>query len=231
MVTLVLLPGLDGTGLLLRDFATACGPDIKVITASYPSDRTLDYAELESVARSFLPADEPFFLLAESFSGPIGISIAARPPPHMRGLILCCSFARNPQPMLAALRPFISILPVSLLPVGLIACFVLGRFKSPAGVDALASTLASVSPAVVRKRLGTVLAADMTDALARVRIPVLYLRAADDRVVPRASSELVMSHAPQTQVVELSAPHFLLQALPLQAAARVSGFIDEHTAG
>ena len=78
MVTLVLLPGLDGTGRLLADFAASFGPAVKVIVATYPPDRVLDYAGLEPIARAFLPQDRPFFLLAESFSGPLGIRIAAR---------------------------------------------------------------------------------------------------------------------------------------------------------
>src|SRR5512146_2059759 len=100
MVALVLLPGLDGTGLLFSDFAASFGPDVKIIVVSYPTDAAIGYSELESIARSFLPNDQPFFLLGESFSGPIAISIAASPPSGQLGLILRCSFARSPRPAL-----------------------------------------------------------------------------------------------------------------------------------
>ena len=60
MVSLVVLPGLDGTGQLFEDFVSALGKDIEVIVVSYPPDKLLDYAELETVARSCLPADKPF---------------------------------------------------------------------------------------------------------------------------------------------------------------------------
>ena len=115
MVALVLLPGLDGTGLLFADFAASFGPEVKVIVASYPTDTPLGYSELESVARTFLPQDQPFFLLAESFSGPIGIAIAASSPPGLLGLVLCCSFARNPVPMLAPLGLLVGAFPVAVL--------------------------------------------------------------------------------------------------------------------
>lgn len=128
MVALVLLPGLDGTGRLFVDFVAALGAEVEVTVASYPTDTPLGYAELTAVARSFLPPDQPFFLLAESFSGPIAISIAQSSPPGLLGVALCCSFARNPLPVLAPARPLLGIVPVDALPVALLSFFVLGRF-------------------------------------------------------------------------------------------------------
>jgi pimeloyl-ACP methyl ester carboxylesterase len=226
MITLVLLPGLDGTGLLFKDFANAFGTEIEVIVASYPTDTPLGYSELESVARSFLPQDKPFFLLAESFSGPIGISIAASSPPGLLGLILCCSFARNPAPMLAPLRPLIGAFPLSSLPVRMLGFFLLGRFSSPELIGALAKSLALVPAPVLLARARAVLAVDVSAALSRIQVPVLYLRAVKDRVVPRSSAELVTSLAPQTSVVEFDAPHFLLQVLPSVVASKVAEFMS-----
>lgn len=226
MVTLVLLPGLDGTGLLFADFAASFGPEVKVVVVSYPTDVSLGYAELESVARSFLPQDQPYFLLAESFSGPIGISIAASSPPALLGLILCCSFARNPVPMLACLRLLVGAFPLSIIPVGLLGFFLLGRFSSSTLRGALAKSLALVAAPVLRARARAVLTVDVSASLPRIRIPVLYLRASEDRVVSRSSSELVASLAPQTKVVEFAAPHFLLQVSPSAVASEVTGFME-----
>ncbi len=225
MITLVLLPGLDGTGQLFADFAAAFGDEVKVVVVSYPADTALGYAELTSVARSFLPLDQPYFLLAESFSGPIGISIAASAPPGLLGLVLCCSFARNPVPMSGFLRPLLGAFPVAKVPVRLLGVFLLGRFSSPTLLRALGNSLATVCAAALRARARAVLAVDVSAELARIRVPILYLRAAEDRVVPRASSEQVRSCAPQTRLVEFTAPHFLLQVLPLAVAAEVTDFM------
>jgi len=228
MITLVLLPGLDGTGLLFADFAASFGPNVKVVVATYPGDVPLDYSELESVARSFLPQDQPYFLLAESFSGPIGVSIAASSPPGLLGLVLCCSFARNPVPLLAGFRPLVGVFPVAAVPVGMLGVFLLGRFSSPARRAALAKSLAMVAPSVLRARARAVLAIDASAALLRVRVPVLYLRASEDRVVSRSSAEWVASLAPQTKMVEFTAPHFLLQVLPSAVASEVAVFMGAH---
>ncbi len=67
MVTLVLLPGIDGTGSLFSEFIDALGPDVETIVVSYPADQSQSYSDLETVARSFLPINKPYLLLGESF--------------------------------------------------------------------------------------------------------------------------------------------------------------------
>jgi pimeloyl-ACP methyl ester carboxylesterase len=104
MITVVILPGMDGTGIELTDFVAALAPELEAIVVTYPNDRPMDYAGHEAVARTSLPIDRPFVLLGESYSGPIAISIAASAPRGLIGLVLCCSFARNPHPALSWLR-------------------------------------------------------------------------------------------------------------------------------
>lgn len=226
MVALVLLPGLDGTGLLFANFAASFGPDVKIIVVSYPTDAAVGYSELEAVARSFLPKDQPFFLLGESFSGPIAISIAASRPPGLLGLVLCCSFARSPRPSLSVFQPLLSVVPVAAFPLALLSFFVLGRFSSPTLRRSLAESLAEVSPSALRARARAALSADVSATLSRVDVPVLYLRASEDRVVPESASQSVVALAPASKVVEFSAPHFLLQVVPSQAAATVREFME-----
>jgi pimeloyl-[acyl-carrier protein] methyl ester esterase len=57
--------------------------------------------------------------------------------------------------------------------------------------------------------------------------PLLYLRAAQDRVVPRQASELIGKLLPSVKVVELEAPHFMLQAKPVESAVHIQAFARE----
>jgi pimeloyl-ACP methyl ester carboxylesterase len=103
MITLILLPGLGGTGELFEPFLAALGSAVAVKVIRYPGDVALGYDALGRFVRAMLPEGEPFVLLGESFSGPIAISLAATGGTQLRGLILCCSFARNPRPSLGPL--------------------------------------------------------------------------------------------------------------------------------
>jgi pimeloyl-[acyl-carrier protein] methyl ester esterase len=77
MVAIVLLPGMDGTGAMFAGFASSPEEEHRPIIVSYPEDQPLGYRDLEALARTFVPTNEPFILLGESFSGPIAISLAA----------------------------------------------------------------------------------------------------------------------------------------------------------
>lgn len=229
MIALVLLPGLDGTGLLFKDFVASLNQEIKPIVVSYPPDAVLDYSELETFVRTFLPRDQSYFLLGESFSGPIAISIAASSPPGLQGLILCCSFAKNPIPLLAPLQFVLNKVPVPVPSISLLSYFLLGRFVMPPLRTALSHTLDNVDRVVLRARARAVLTVDNSCLLSLIRVPILYLRAKEDRVVSQASSELVVSLAPHTQVREFSSPHFLMQVLPAQVADTVIDFMGIRT--
>jgi pimeloyl-ACP methyl ester carboxylesterase len=229
MTALVLLPGMDGTGMLFRDFVAALGSSVDTTVVRYPPDRTLDYPALEDIARAALPADRPFVLLGESFSGPIAISLASASPAGLAGLVLSCSFARNLLPVLSGLRRLVGLLPLAHAPIGLLCRFFLGRFSTPTLRLALTQAIGRVSPDVLRARLRAVLSIDVSDKLRQLRMPLLYLRATEDRVIPRAAGRLVSHFAPHTHVVEVPAPHFLLQAVPSQAAAIITEFLRQLT--
>src|SRR2546423_9832088 len=172
MVALVLLPGMDGTGELFAPFISALNSRFPVTVVRYPNNEGLGYGELEAIARASLPTQSPFILLAESFSGPIAISLAASAPAGLVGLVLCCSFARNPQQWLTAGRFVVPFFPIKQLPVSLLALFVLGECSSQVHRRALAAALAQVPAGILRARLLAVLAVDVSLSLSHVHVPV-----------------------------------------------------------
>lgn len=222
---LVLLPGMDGTGDLFDPLLSALPAAPPPLVLRYPAREPLDYRALEQRVRQALPAQAPFVLLAESFSGPLGAAIAAAPPPNLRGLILCASFVRAPHPRLGLARPLADWLPVTLLPRAVLHHLLLGSHGTPALRAALDQAVAQVAPAVMRARLKAVMDADQTAAFAGVRMPLLYLQARHDRVVPPAAAALVARLAPQARIVDIDAPHCLLQAAPKAAAEAITGFL------
>jgi len=59
---------------------------------SYPRSECKTYEELKGLIIPYLPRDMPFFLLGESFSGPLSVMIAKEKPEGFKGLILCATF-------------------------------------------------------------------------------------------------------------------------------------------
>ena len=225
MVAVVVLPGMDGTAAPRTNFAAALGPGIEPQVVVYPPDPALGYKELEARVRASLPADRPYVLLGESFSGPIAISIAASRPPHLIGLILCVTFARNPLPVLGPMPWLLPLIPFGLAPMRVISAVLLGRFATAPLTEAMRITFVEVPTKTFKARLGAVARIDMRPALANVDVPVLYLRATEDRLVPRGCAEAIARVATQTRIVDIEAPHTLLQVAPAAAAAAVKAFI------
>jgi pimeloyl-ACP methyl ester carboxylesterase len=225
MVALVVLPGMDGTAAPRANFAAALGFGIEPQIVSYPPDPTLGYAELEALVRTSIPTDRPYVLLGESFSGPIAISIAASRPPQLVGLILCVTFARNPLPLLGSMPWLLPLVPFGLAPMRVINAVLLGRFANAPLVEALRVTFDEIPATTFKARLGAVARVDMRPALANVEVPVLYLRATEDRLVAHYCAETIARVATQTRIVDIEAPHMLLQVNPAAAAAAVKTFI------
>lgn len=227
MTRLIILPGLDGTGLLLAPFIKALGPGFDVIVVRYPDNASWGYSELEHVAQTALFETGPYFILGESFSGPLAVTLASEHANQIKGLILCASFVRNPRPALTWLKPFTSLLPVSGVAQTALSHLLLGKHASDEMRLALSEGLERISPATLRFRLRAVLTVDVSARFAALEMPILYLRATSDRTVPRAASGLAQQLNPRTRIADIDAPHFLLQSAPFQAAKAVGKFMAE----
>jgi len=230
-IRLVLLPGMDGTGDLFEPLQEALDPRTRVDIVRYPGSEPQGYDELEPRIRAQLPADEPFVLLGESFSGPLAIAIAATPPPGLRGLILCCSFARAPAPGLALLRGGLLGLAMKFLHAaplrGPMQRMLLGRGADPRLGAQLQAALGKVSTAVMTHRLRAVQRVNVTALLPRIRVPALYLQALQDRLVPAKAAAIIERALPALRIVRLDGPHGLLQASPVAAARVIDNFCRE----
>ena len=222
---LVLLPGLDGTGKLFDEFVKSLGSSVDSLIVAYPKDRSLGYDELEALVLGALPRDRRFILLGESFSGPLAIRVAARSPAGLVALILCATFAKNPFPWLGWARPLAAYLPLKSLPRWVRAPLMWGSASPQRAPAQMERAMAGVAHEVIRRRIGALLAVDETPALARLRLPILVLEAAHDRVISAAASRRILSVQPGAELAQIHGPHLLLQTRPGECAAAVLRFI------
>lgn len=225
MTTLVLLPGMDGTGMLFAPLIEALSDRFPVEVVRYPLAAPAGYADLKQFAKTTLEGKGPLVLLGESFSGPIAISLTAKLPAQVKGLILCCTFARNPYPLLSPFKFMAGLAPIKQLPTSFASMALLGRHASPSLRFALRAALDSVSAAALRMRSKAVLSVDVSSDLAKVTAPILYMRASEDRLIPSSAGSLIQSIQPATHVVDLMGPHCLLQVAPAESARVIQEFL------
>lgn len=224
MRTIVLLPGMDGTSELFAPLIAELGNGWEVITVRFPATKALGYAELEPIAKAALPATGPYFLLGESFSGPLAIMLASARPPGLLGVVLSCSFGRNPRPELAWLGPLAGIAPPGQVPAFVLRFLLTGENAGGDLIGRLQRALRRLPSGVIRHRLQEVISVDVSNELCQLEVPVLYLQADADRLVPRRAAEHLRACAHQFEVVNLGGPHLLLQVRPREAVEAIERF-------
>jgi pimeloyl-[acyl-carrier protein] methyl ester esterase len=230
-VRLVLLPGLDGSGLLFRHLVSSLPASLQPIVVAYPADQA-SYSELLPFVMSSLPEEGRFLLLGESFSGPLAILAAAERPVGLAGVILAASFARCPVPQWFALsRSLVRAPLVRWSPWSLVARVLLGRdLKSSALSTELHHAVSTVSPAVLASRIREVLSVDVTQQLSRISVALLYIRAKRDILVRRSALKLIQRGGANVRVVSIDAPHMVLQAAAREASDEIAQFAAQAVA-
>ena len=173
------------------------------------------------MARRELPPHDPFVLIGESFSGPAAILLAATAPPGLRGLVLCATFARTPVPLFPFLRRLASRLPMRAMPMPVVMRLMMGRWSSPGWSARLQAAMERMTPDVLRRRIAAVLDVDVTQALAAVQCPILFIAADADRVLWTDGWRAIHAARPEATRVRIAGPHMLLQAVPQDVATAI----------
>jgi pimeloyl-ACP methyl ester carboxylesterase len=119
------------------------------------------------------------------------------------------------------------LVPLQQVPSAISDFLVMGRFATPALRQLQLDARRSVSPSTLLARLKAIARVNIGDTLKDVRLPTLYLRAAEDRLVPHSAGQLYLRYAQAGRVVDLEGPHFLLQARPKPAADAIRTFLRE----
>jgi len=228
---LVLLPGLEGTGLLFADLVSRLPTTLNITIARFPTERFLSYPELIQFVQEMFPKTGRFVIVAESFSTPLAVMLAAFRPPNLTGLVLCAGFIRSPIGNLSFLaRPLVHPLLFRFPPPSFMLKFFATGFNPPAGLEArVRAANQQVDPAVIAKRVRAVLDCDVRNELARTEIPLLYIQGEKDHLVWRRCFYEIRRVRPDARLESIPAPHLVLQREPKIAAEIILRFMESMT--
>jgi pimeloyl-[acyl-carrier protein] methyl ester esterase len=224
-VKYLLLPGLDGTGKLFDRFVAAAPQGASVDVARYPVDREMSYPEYATLVLDTFAPDEPFVIVAESFSGPIAVLVASSHPPTLAGIVLCNTFVYRAAWRGFSYLPWASLFrfPVTTLTVGI---HLTGFRHASSWLQPIRSANQPVLPRVRASRLRSALNVDVRNEFASLEIPVMYLRGLQDRLVFSSCVRHATATRPSTSVVQVPGPHLLLQVEPQRSWQEVSSFVS-----
>ena len=214
--------GWTGRGASLLDCKQHFHQSLDAQVISYPTNELLGY---EALAERISVPSEPFAIVAESFSGPIGITLAARNLTHLRALVLVASFAQSP----IAVPKFIGrFLPAPLVGMGanprILRSTLLDSHASGDLVHEVSTVLRGVPAGVLAFRLRQILAVDVVAAFASNNVPTLYIRALRDRLVSSRVADRLSQVRPDLERAEIDGPHLIAQSNPQQVAGLIADF-------
>lgn len=222
---LVLMPGLDGTGLLFSRFVSELPREIRTRIIVYPDGIGMSIEEHAAVARGLIPK-EKVILLAESFSGLVAMNLLRSGDVAVEKVIFVASFAQSPSSFLKLFSGLFPLLSKAIKFIPKIAwrIFCLERTSSDAEIDQLKSAIAQVTPATIAARLKLVASVNAT-AGEPLCVPAYYIEATRDRLVPKTAGNILMSQFKQCILLPVAGPHFLLQAAPEECAKLVAAIV------
>jgi pimeloyl-ACP methyl ester carboxylesterase len=227
MLTIVMLPGMDGSGAFFSPLIAALGSSVATQVISYPTDRALNYDQLIQLVEALLPKNSPFVLLGESFSGPIVVSVAAAKPAGLQAIILVSTFVRSPISIPKALRHIVCLFPIRLIPNNIVSRYLLGDYATKEMAAKLNIAMSRVYPKVWRERLLSILNVDVRKKLSEIDVPILTICATQDKIVSKSASALISSGKQGVVIADIEGAHFILQTNPTASAVSILKFLAD----
>ncbi|VAW60328.1 hypothetical protein MNBD_GAMMA11-2573 [hydrothermal vent metagenome] len=224
---LILLPGMDGTGIMFEPFLERLSPENQVEVIAYPYDIALSYKELVLYVQERLPENRDFVLLAESFSGPIAYEIA-KTNEKLRLVIFVASFIKPPGKLLSLVKivplKFIASVLDSVLSSDFVLRALIGKLKTEYVLDLLKSALVKVSSDVMSCRIREM--ANLSKDVQGVINKSVYIQAISDNLVSSKHSDIIKNISNDFRIYRVEGSHFVLQVNAEKCASIVEDEIN-----
>ena len=217
--TILILPGLDGTDLMLGRFARLCSEHQPTIVGTLPDDTILEYSGLADHFSAIVRELSACHIVAESFSGPIAILLATRYPEIVTRLTLVASFATSPVPRIASYLPWSVIFRLP-MPSLIARFFFVGDHKSL--IPNLRLAIRQNTTSILCHRLALVQNVDVSLEYSELNCRLSYLRPTNDRLVPHACVDRMLELNPVTTVHDIDGPHLILETHPEHAWQQIA---------
>jgi len=228
----ITLPGMHGNGLLLEQFQR-CAPDRFDVQVHELQDAEWCYDQLVNRLQPIVAENDRCVLIAESFSGPLAVKLAARLPKVVSHLVLVATFVTPPTPWLAKFVPWWLLFRLP-MPRSSAQQWMVRREQSLAFIDDVRRAVCRTPPDTLAKRMRQTIQVDVTQEFSQILCPVLYIQAKHDRMVPPHCLDDIRrsaaGDAKRLSAAQVDGPHLILQTHAAEAWALMDDFVTEKKA-
>jgi pimeloyl-[acyl-carrier protein] methyl ester esterase len=221
---LVLLPGMDGTGILFQPLLDVLPEHLNTHVITYPKDYLTTWEELINLIITQLPEND-FLLIGESYSGYLAYRIALLKPSGLQKVMFVATFVSCPRPILASMTSWgLAIMKQSSPPKMISEYFFTGYNSDPNLLELFRKTVNTVRSEVLRHRLEQI--SKRSEPSEMIDIPCYYLRAEQDRLIPLRSISSIEKVCPNLTVFTVAGPHLILQVKPKECWMHIQNIIS-----
>lgn len=209
---IILLPGLDGTGLMFDPFLERAPSDVTLVVI--PLDENEDETFRGQAERTVsLLGNDRIILLGESYSGRIAYELCKLAPDKIAHCIFAASFLSNR----SFFSRFASVLPLSvvqrrLVPKALMSFILFHNKGSEELLELFYKSVSKVRASTIKKRIRNV--ASLKSPTGTIDIPCTYIRATEDRIVSKSAVNDFRKVCSTLCEHEVAGGHFILQSNP-----------------
>jgi len=223
---IILLPGLDGTGMLFKEMLKALPNALTIQVICLDELEGNSYANKAQYLANSLSSSE-LFIVAESYSGPLAYALCNILGSKVKQLVLLASFISAP----SLLSRFAHLIPVFALKPSKLNIWLLNKvgFASSANKNQVSDVFKSISFAnktKLKNRLHNISRLSKPKNLHAT--PVVYIKPTNDLLVNSRAVDDVKSVFSNTKVVTINGGHFIAQTHSIECANIIKRAIDEY---
>ncbi len=217
---IILLPGLDGTGLLFKRLKESFPKNIDVEVISYESLEGLSYSEQASeIAKGYEGID--IYIVGESYSGRVAYELFKILGSRVKGIVFLASFLSSPSifSKLAGYFP-INLITPNFLSKKLLYLFGFSLIGGSNLVEAVFTSIEKANKYKLKSRLRNIACLDKPKQI--ITCPVTYIRPSRDVLVSSRAVDLLSSKCSNFKQVSVRGGHFIAQSNPVECAKVIS---------
>jgi len=207
---IILLPGVDGTGILFEPFLQTFKTDIPIEVIPLTEDSDQSILHQVSLIEDAV-ADEPVIFIVESYSGLLAYELAKRNKINIKQIFFFGCFLQTPS-LIGKIGPFLPVHLLKVIPDKLLSHFLFNQWSSPELIALFHKALESVNFSNLKKRIKII--SSYQKPIQPIDIPSIYVQASMDKLVDADNIELFKELCHNLQIEVVEATHLLLQTQP-----------------
>ncbi|MHC9509728.1 alpha/beta fold hydrolase [Kangiella sp. M94] len=207
---IILLPGVDGTGILFEPFVEIFIADVPVEVIPLTKDSDQSILNQVSIIEDAV-GDEEVVLIVESYSGLLAYELARRNKVSIKQIFFFGCFLQPPS-LIGKIGRFLPVRLLNIIPDKLLSHILFNRWSSPELIALFRKAVESVNFPNLKQRLKTI--ATHPKPTQPIDIPCVYIQGTMDNLVSAYNVKAFEELCRNLQVEVVEATHMLLQTQP-----------------